>query len=480
MMLNTTNDTTNNAKTLYKDNGQQQKQHQKATSSIPFRHVVIFFISIGILANLLFQPQQGNTITKTQISFQQQQQLQHIMDVHHGHGVASTTTTIGLSSTRDLLSTTEVEQGGNVAVGCNTNNGRSVVQAEQAQVETPVAVGGAGRSNDLLSSPLLMYEEDDFPKEIIEQVRVARQQSRPYGDYCSTEVLNEHLLLPYASKKLLAYNLFYSDRKNYTVYFDGMKHNIKNAAKYYPDWYVRVYVYDLSNDMIQNLITIDKSRVEVVICNSTSPLGKNTFLKSTSRFFAADDPSISVYLSRDSDGRISLREVMAVNEFLASNEVCFHSMRDHFAHKRSIMAGMNGMKRGCLGHKYDNTNNNNATSATSTTSTKKVPITMTSLLNEQVKLHENRGGLQRFKNGYDQIFLRDVVYKLVQNKTMQHTTWNGTQCNNEPYDCRPFPLESSMKNPKYFVGQQWDTKEQIAQEGYICTLECLEPGVKKQ
>ena len=52
---------------------------------------------------------------------------------------------------------------------------------------------------------------------------------------------------------------------------------------------------------------------------------------------------MSVFLSRDLDSRITAREVAAVEEWLQSGAP-LHSMRDHPAHKSSLMGGAWGAR----------------------------------------------------------------------------------------------------------------------------------------
>jgi hypothetical protein len=50
---------------------------------------------------------------------------------------------------------------------------------------------------------------------------------------------------------------------------------------------------------------------------------------------------------RDADSRITDRDDFCINEFVNSDKL-FHIIRDHPNHKHLIMAGMWGVKKGCL------------------------------------------------------------------------------------------------------------------------------------
>jgi hypothetical protein len=67
------------------------------------------------------------------------------------------------------------------------------------------------------------------------------------------------------------------------------------------------------------------------------------------RFLAVDDPKVLYTIVRDLDSRLKFRELMAVNEWIASG-LGFHSMRDHRLHIVPVMGAMFGMRRGLFGN----------------------------------------------------------------------------------------------------------------------------------
>jgi hypothetical protein len=67
------------------------------------------------------------------------------------------------------------------------------------------------------------------------------------------------------------------------------------------------------------------------------------------RFFAAADADVDVVIFRDTDSRVSIREKLAVDDWLSSDK-SFHIMRDHPYHSAKILAGMWGMRHGKLRH----------------------------------------------------------------------------------------------------------------------------------
>jgi hypothetical protein len=63
------------------------------------------------------------------------------------------------------------------------------------------------------------------------------------------------------------------------------------------------------------------------------------------RFYACEDADVMI--SRDTDSRLSVREKLAVDEWLESDKD-FHIMRDHPYHNALILGGMWGARNGIL------------------------------------------------------------------------------------------------------------------------------------
>lgn len=125
------------------------------------------------------------------------------------------------------------------------------------------------------------------------------------------------------------------------IYLAGILKNIERAKDIYPGWKMIVY-YDNSvpEDCIQK---INSSGVQAI--NATSSIHGSFW-----RFYAADLPDCEYVIFRDADSRLSKREMLAVNEWIASGKT-LHIMRDHPAHEipfgathTAVMAGMWGIK----------------------------------------------------------------------------------------------------------------------------------------
>ena len=103
------------------------------------------------------------------------------------------------------------------------------------------------------------------------------------------------------------------------------------------------------------------------------------------RFYPASENNVDIMISRDCDSRLSIRERLAVEEWIKSDKG-FHIMRDHPYHKTEILGGMWGVK-------------------------KRVLPNMKSDIDEFLK--------GEYKN-IDQEFLAKVIYPLIKDNSIEH------------------------------------------------------------
>lgn len=200
-------------------------------------------------------------------------------------------------------------------------------------------------------------------------------------------------------KKIISFSLW-GDNPKYTI---GAIKNAELTKKVYPGWTSRFYCA--------------KESVPEVIVKSLLDLDAEVVLKNTQgdwtgmfwRFEAISDPEVEVMISRDTDSRISLREKLAVDEWLSSGKL-FHIMRDHPAHRTQILGGMWGAKK---------------------------PILQD--MNYLISEYDKKSFWQ-----VDQNFLRDVIYPRVAYSTVVHDDF---------FEKKPFPKE---RNGLEFVGQVYD------------------------
>jgi hypothetical protein len=325
----------------------------------------------------------------------------------------------------------------------------------------------------------------------------------PHERYCSSQILGEKQVWNHY-KKVLSYSIFgpiinntNNNTSNTTAdavpdwVVHGIERNILDAQRYYPDWIVRVYTFDLPQSLQDKWLVHNASifhNVEVVPCLTNSPLTKSNARQMLSRILAYDDPKVWYTLVRDADSRLSLREAAAVNEFigasmavdnlkphvdlsvdatisshenfdpLSKDGIYFHVMRDHRAHIVPIMGGMFGMKRGLLPAAMPSS-----------------PLSMVQLVDKA--LQENPFSLGGCC-GEDQSFLSRYLWPQVKKVTLDHDMKPRRCQGYGAAHCREFPLGPRDESIDYFVGsgfkdkdeqtKQWHTKR----KRHVCTIQC--------
>ena len=259
-----------------------------------------------------------------------------------------------------------------------------------------------------------------------------------YGKYCNSTILGQRQRWNIRHKKILSYAVFLPAGKGelpkWIEY--GIEIQAETAKLYYPGWTIRLHASGLPTEMIDDLLQ-RHDNIEIVRC---TPMSSNARMM-LHRLLAYDDPTVMMTLVRDVDSRFSLRELMAVNEWLgqAPSEYTFHVMRDHSNHLWPVMGGTLGMTRGML--------NNSSTTTT----------TMLSLVDQA--LEEHPGKIEGFA-GEDQAFLSLYVWPLVKNMALAHDMRSLEKCKElGSKACRDFPLgPRKQQGEPYFVGAQFKSK----------------------
>jgi hypothetical protein len=184
-------------------------------------------------------------------------------------------------------------------------------------------------------------------------------------------------------KKVISFSLW-GDNPTYTV---GAIRNVELAKNFYPDFECWIYLHKQSvpKEIIQQLNT----HFNVKIIYKDGDLTNENCKPRMWRFEAIDDDEVEIMISRDTDTRILMREVIAVNEWINSGKI-FHIMRDHPHHDSHILAGMFGARK------------------------IKELTSWSKLINNYVKCNNRM---------YDQDFLRDYIYPLVINNSIVHATF---------------------------------------------------------
>lgn len=141
--------------------------------------------------------------------------------------------------------------------------------------------------------------------------------------------------------KYISYSLW-GDKEIYLV---GAVKNLSQTKEIYKDWQMVVY-YDH---------TVPKKTIEELVINGALCIEITSGLYGMFwRFFAADLPDCEYAIFRDCDSRLSMREKLAVDEWIESKK-SVHIMRDHPAHRipygnntLGILGGMWGIKGGTI------------------------------------------------------------------------------------------------------------------------------------
>jgi hypothetical protein len=220
-------------------------------------------------------------------------------------------------------------------------------------------------------------------------------------------------------KNVVAYSLW-GDKP---IYWIGALKNIELVSEKLPGWICRFYI---DKNCHQYLIdTIKGDNVEVVLVDPTGSHDNSYYHHGMFwRFTASEDPEVDVFLSRDCDSRISDREINAISEWLLSDKD-FHIMRDHPYHSAPILGGMWGCRNGIM---------------------KKIGL---SILINNWCLNKRTN----YSYGIDQDFLREVIYPLVKDKSVEHSEFNLKFGGN----IRQFP---TIRSNYEFVGDVFDEHEQ--------------------
>jgi len=203
--------------------------------------------------------------------------------------------------------------------------------------------------------------------------------------------------------KVISFSLWGSNYKSNCCtkdFYTGAIKNAKLALDFYPDFECWFYVH--KETVPQNIIDELNSISNTKVIYKTGDLNK--IKPMTWRFESIDNPEVEINLSRDTDTRFLLREKLAVEEWLNSDNI-FHIMRDHPHHKFPILGGMFGIKKNNLIKSWKK------------------------LINT---IHQNG------PRDYDQTFLKNIIYPIIKNYALIHVSFKDLILKGETV-C-PFPI----------------------------------------
>lgn len=200
----------------------------------------------------------------------------------------------------------------------------------------------------------------------------------------------------------------WGDKPKYTI---GALRNAQLASVFYRGWTCRFYC-DVETVPEGILDSMEKmSNVEVIKMKASQEPHWGGFW----RFYSINDISASYVIFRDTDSRLSQREAMAVQEWIAGQNQ-FHVMRDHGGHGVPVCAGMWGSK---------------------TTNRFNVREMLDRYYADGIDTTKVYGGI-------DQDFLAKMLWNEMKKSVTEH---------DEFFARKPFPM---ARDPKHFVGQVYD------------------------
>jgi hypothetical protein len=212
-------------------------------------------------------------------------------------------------------------------------------------------------------------------------------------------------------KKAVSFSLYGNNPK----YTKGLLNNIPLVSTFYPGWKIFVYYNNtVPNDIIDEL----SNTHHVKLINMSESILPGMFW----RFLVNDDDEVDLFIVRDADSRVSLRESIAVHSWLQSGKK-LHIMRDHPHHTFKILGGMWGLRV---------TNKN----------IEKLIINY---------LGNNNYSQQVGVREIDQNFLRDTIYKKYYFSSLIHAEYNKYE-----FFSKKFPVD---RYDSYFVGEIYDEND---------------------
>lgn len=179
--------------------------------------------------------------------------------------------------------------------------------------------------------------------------------------------------------KVISFCIYGSNDK----YCQGLNENLKLIQSNLQDYLAFIYVGD---NVSESWITQFKSYpfVQIFFTNI------NGMYNRCQRFLAIDNDNVDIAVIRDTDSRLHERDIWCIRHF-ENSSYKFHAIRDHPDHGALILAGLWGIK-------------------------KTINLNIQKLLDKYLLINNNINYVQ-----YDQYFLRDIVYPLVNTNMIIYT-----------------------------------------------------------
>jgi len=202
----------------------------------------------------------------------------------------------------------------------------------------------------------------------------------------------------------------WGDKAKYTK---GAIRNATLASTLYRGWECRFYSDDetVPNNILDQLESMPN--VKVIRMSASKEPHWSMFW----RFYAAGDPNVDCAIFRDADSRVTQREMMAVQDWIASGK-SFHVMRDHPHHGARMCGGMWGVRNGKL-----------------------------LKVREMIDEYYSTELIKTVVFGLDQDFLLHRVWGMAKNDMIEHDDF---------FAKKPYPMQ---RDPRHFVGQVYDESD---------------------
>jgi hypothetical protein len=136
-------------------------------------------------------------------------------------------------------------------------------------------------------------------------------------------------------RNVIAYSLWGAGAR----YIEGAIRNAIVARYVYPGWTPRFYIDDTVPEAAKAELRANGAQLRLVPQLPASRYGLFW------RFLVEDDKDVDIYVVRDADSVPTVRERVAVQDWLASGQP-FHVMRDFLTHSELVLAGLWGAHRG--------------------------------------------------------------------------------------------------------------------------------------
>lgn len=207
---------------------------------------------------------------------------------------------------------------------------------------------------------------------ILQKINLLKKKIENFTNLSSNKLIKN---VKDEEKKLICFSLWGKNE----CYNWGALENALLAKKIYPGWICRFYIgKNVIPDVVKYLQKLDN--VELIFMNDNKAM-TNMFWRFEPIFIG----KCKMYLSRDTDSRLNIREKVAVDIWEKTNKDIL-IIRDHRAHNYRILGGMFGVKNNALLKFKDD--------------------------------FKNRYSSSNMKYGDDQEFLKTVVYPKIKNNSL--------------------------------------------------------------